>query len=79
MQSKGYTHVTSSGQYDDAAYFNPTETTGHLHFQYVDAELANAPTNTYAVYHGRLIEAFISHFAGDFETAVASVAPSTWT
>lgn len=67
-----FTH--SAAQYDAKAWMKPSIETGELRFLFEAGE-SGAPSDTYAVYHGRLIESFIAHTADDFTLGSASPKP----
>jgi hypothetical protein len=76
-----FTHTTSDKQWEDKAFFKPTigkdSQKDQLIFYIVKPATSNINKETYAIYHGRFVEPFLSHLEKNFEFIWATSLPES--
>jgi hypothetical protein len=65
----------SPQQWRNLAWFHPSVRDGQIVFYIIGQKSKAMSKVVYGVYHGRLIEMFLSHFDTDFSSAVATSLP----
>ncbi|MER8623854.1 hypothetical protein [Mesorhizobium sp. LNJC403B00] len=71
---KFYTHKSQG--WAKKAWFKPVISSDRLTFNIRKPQNANVELETYAYYHGHLIETFLNHFNKDFSSAQATPKPT---
>ena len=74
-QDGDFTHATE--QWKDLAWFRPKPTDSDLTMIILCPKNQAISTETYAIYHGRFIEAMLAHFDNSFSSASATALPSS--
>ncbi len=72
---KYFTH--SPSQWNSLAWFSPSVQSDRLVFNIIKPNNKNVTDVVYAVYHGRLIESFLTHFDQSFTDGIATALPQS--
>jgi hypothetical protein len=71
-QEGDFTHTPADKQWTNEAWMRPSIQPGCLVFSFVPRKDRTLPRVVYAIYHGRLIEMLLTHFAADLEKVYAT-------
>lgn len=71
-----FSHVTSDGQWEGAAWLRPQAGQSELVLTIVPPKGEAVSSEAYAVYHGRFIEMLLAHFDNAFSDAKATAQPT---